>query len=262
MEIKEKVINENIRVHKEESTIYDSFHIEIYNWYEKQQTNKDIFFLKDQLSSYKEVNFLDVGCGTGNISLNFLDDDRYNIVGVDLSPDMIKQFAKKIPQEKVNRFNLVNAEIEEFLDKNRNKYDLITISSVLYHLHEPFCVFDKILSIIDSGGIIYLTHEPLVDEQKNNNIFSSIILLTDKVLSNFYWLYKFQRIPKFDYSVSDYHDGLDLERIKQRLSSDFDILYCQKYNVNRIGFLSFLSNIIGISCNFKIIAKKRAFKKK
>lgn len=254
MKTKKEVIDENIRVHKEESEIYDSFHIEIYNWYESKKTEKDIEFIKKMFSRKSKIDFLDVGCGTGHISGYFINDFNYNITGIDLSKQMIDCFKHKF--SRIRDVNLINSSIEDFLVKNNKKYDLVTISSVIHHLHDPYSSFEQLLDIINEDGVIYLTHEPLVANQQRQNLISKVINIIDKILSNFYWIYKFKRVPKIDYSVSDYHNGIDLELLTKLLNKNFNIIYIEKYSVNRIGALSFLSNLFGLSNNFKIIAQK------
>lgn len=256
--IRKKIIKENLRVHREESKIYDDFHIEIFNWYENNQTNKDIKYIKNLLKEEKVIKLLDIGCGTGNISLRFADDCRFKIDGVDLSKEMLEEFKKKIPLGK--NITLIHQGIKEFLSENIARYDVVTMCSTLHHLYKPYVLFSKILNIINKRGIIYLTHEPLYKNQQQKKFFSGIINFLDRVLSNFYYLYKLKKIPKINYTIADYYskEGIDTNKLKKLLEHDFNILRYQEYSANRMAITNLIDNkIIKTKKTFRLIVQKR-----
>lgn len=63
-----------------------------------QNTLSEIDFLEDVLGGRRDERVLDVGCGTGRHSLE-LAGRGYEVVGVDLSPDMIHQAVAKATAE-------------------------------------------------------------------------------------------------------------------------------------------------------------------
>jgi len=256
--MKRKIIEENLKVHQQESKIYDAFHIEIYNWYENKQINRDIEYIKNLFKNKKEVKLLDLGCGTGNISLRFVDDDKFKITGVDLSKEMLREFRKKIHSSRT--INLINLDLENFLNKNSGKYDLVTICSTLHHLYEPYQIFKEVLRFLNKGGAIYLTHEPLLKEQQKIKFFSTIINFFDRVISNFYWLYKLKEIPQIDHTIADYYskEGIDTKKLKEFLKENFNILYYKEYSVNRMALTNLIDNkLVKTKGSFKLIAQKK-----
>jgi len=256
--IKNKIIKENLRVHQEESKIYDDFHIEIFNRYENRRTNKDIDYIKNLFEKNKMINLLDIGCGTGNISLRFIADNRFRITAVDLSKEMLEKFKKKVDAYK--NITLICQSAEEFLSKNSKKYDVITIYSTLHHFYKPYSIFSKTLNIINKQGIIYLSHEPLCKKQQQKNLFSDVINFLDRVLSNFYYIYKLKKIPKINHTISDYYskEGIDVDKLKEMLKYNFNILSYQEYSVNRMAITNLIDNkTVRTKKSFKLIAQKR-----
>ena len=256
--IKNEIIKENLKVHKEESKIYDDFHIEIFNRYENHRINKDINYIKNLFEKNRMINLLDIGCGTGNIGLRFASDDRFRITAVDLSREMLEEFEKKVDAYK--NIVLIRQSAEEFLNKNSKKYDVITIYSTLHHFYKPYSIFSKALNIINKQGIIYLSHEPLCKKQQQKNLFSEVINFLDRVLSNFYYIYKLKKIPKIDHTIADYHskEGIDVDKLKKMLEYNFNILSCQEHSVNRMAITNLIDNkVVKTKKNFKLIAQRK-----
>jgi 2-polyprenyl-3-methyl-5-hydroxy-6-metoxy-1,4-benzoquinol methylase len=250
------VLTANRDVHKRESAIYDTYHSEIFNRYEKNRLQCDIVKICSLLADRQEIRMLDIGCGTGNISLRFIGDPRFKITALDISKEMIDMFRQKLrPGDTVK---LMQSSIEAYLDSKPPSFDLITINSVLHHLYQPYDVFQKLTKILNARGVLYIAHEPLSKNLCRNTIASRCINLADRILSHLYWLYKFKRIIRIDHTVSDFQrDGIDIEQLKTIMTPRFHI-HCDTFcAINRTGIATFIENRYLKTWNsFRFIAQK------
>lgn len=101
-------------------------------------------------SRNEKLQLLDIGCGTGAL-LEFLDSDKYSILGIDKSSEMINQARRK---------NIKNSEFRaaDILDFNsEKKFDIIisTFDSLNYILdyEDIEKVFSKTYDLINEEGI-------------------------------------------------------------------------------------------------------------
>ena len=94
---------------------------------------------------------LDVGCGGGQDS-KFLHDKGCEVLGIDLSEEMIKLAKEYAPEVDFKVIDLMDLE-------NSTQYDGIWCSRVFHNIsifeHDEF--FRKVDSLLKNGGILYLT---------------------------------------------------------------------------------------------------------
>jgi 2-polyprenyl-3-methyl-5-hydroxy-6-metoxy-1,4-benzoquinol methylase len=119
-----------------------------------QKSKKGIFAKKLDEQIPFNINILEVGCGTGQLS-NFLSLSNRNLLGVDASINSLKlahQFKK--------RHNLKNA---EFFQMNLFKpcfkpesFPLVICTGVLHHTPDPFKGFQSISKLVKPGGYIII----------------------------------------------------------------------------------------------------------
>ena len=130
------------------------------NWaYEYDNTlgnishHQELLDLVVRLSDMKNnVRILDIGCGTGLLSLKFLQTADCSIIGIDNSKEMLLIF-----KDKINRLNLrkrvvcklINASSLKF---NNNTFDIVASTVTLHHLKEKQRPLAKIYNILKSGG--------------------------------------------------------------------------------------------------------------
>ena len=99
---------------------------------------------------------LDIGCGTGWTSV-FLARMSYEVVGIDVAPDMIEAaLANK------DRYGTVNANFEvgdfEALPY-RNEFDVVTSYHSLHHAEDEAAVIRSVFAALRPGGV-FVTAEP------------------------------------------------------------------------------------------------------
>ena len=85
--IREKILEENIRVHKLENNRYLDRHPEQTNYFQSRILRKTVSHVCSFLDK-TSGDILELGCGTGYLYLEFLK-LGYRITGVDLSAEMI-----------------------------------------------------------------------------------------------------------------------------------------------------------------------------
>ena len=109
---REKVLEENKRVHKLENHFYLDRHPEQTNFYQSRIVRKTVDQVCSLLNS-KNSDILELGCGTGYLYLEFLK-RGYKITGVDISSDMIRVLEEKIQENDKKSSRLVVNDVETF----------------------------------------------------------------------------------------------------------------------------------------------------
>ncbi len=95
---------------------------------------------------------LDIGCGTGLLSLKFLEKANCLIYGIDNSPEMLEIFKGKI--SKLNLSEKISLELEdaENLDFKNENFDIIASTVTLHHVKDKYPVIKKIHNLLKPGG--------------------------------------------------------------------------------------------------------------
>ena len=151
--------------------IYDSFYD-----YKKECDNIEEIFLKHSKESIKEV--LDLGCGTGNLCMKFIDTGYYNITAVDHSKDMLNILRIKIKDKKIR---LVLSEAGTFLKKIKpKKYDIVVISAALHHFPDYLAILKAVIAI--KPKILYIVNSPLPYKQRKITILSKIFSMIGVIM--------------------------------------------------------------------------------
>jgi 2-polyprenyl-3-methyl-5-hydroxy-6-metoxy-1,4-benzoquinol methylase len=101
----------------------------------------------------KNCNYiLDVGCGTGELTKK-LTLFGENIIGIDISENMLQEAKKRNYDEKIN---YINTSAENYLKKTDKRFDIIISIAALHHMNE-----EKILGLMknkltENGKILIL----------------------------------------------------------------------------------------------------------
>ena len=114
------------------------------------------------LQKFKHINILDLGCGTGLISI-FLSNklgDKAKVTGIDIkdirlnSAHALKSQFEKVFNRKLH-CDFINTSILD-IDPNQ-KYDLIWIEEGLHHMEPRKTVIKKIERILNTNGLLVLS---------------------------------------------------------------------------------------------------------
>ena len=97
-------------------------------------------------------HILDIGCGTGLLSLKFLEAAECTITGIDLSEDMLNIWKDRI--EKLNLQNRVNIKLmnAEKMDFEDSTFDIIASTVTLHHVKNKQPTLNKIYRLLKPGG--------------------------------------------------------------------------------------------------------------
>ena len=107
---------------------------------------------KKVISKLMELNpsgktLLDIGSGHGYI-LNEAEKNSIKAFGIEPSKDLYMKSSKK--------YNVMNANLDNFIKVNRNKFDYICLIHVIEHLEEPWLINKDLHRLLNSNGIVYI----------------------------------------------------------------------------------------------------------
>lgn len=114
------------------------------------------YIIQEKLGSLnlaKNSKVLDLGCGTGIVGKTIIDQFP-NIVGVDISSNMIKETRKKEIYT-----TLYTNDIHDFLLKNEEKFDLIIAADVFIYIGNIQTIFTDIKKCLSKQGYFIFTIE-------------------------------------------------------------------------------------------------------
>jgi len=124
---------------------------------------------------FKNQHILDLGCGTGKFLHNY-----YELGAICSGVDLVNNFQF---QNKRN-YKLINSNFQNFLKKNRKKFDLIFIFEFLEHLtlNEREVLFKYLPKILNTNGMIFLStlNRNIVSKFMSINIAENLLKLLPK----------------------------------------------------------------------------------
>ena len=124
---------------------------------------------------FKNQHILDLGCGTGKFLHNY-----YELGAICSGVDLVNNFQF---QNKKN-YKLINSNFQNFLKKNRKKFDVIFIFEFLEHLtlNERKVLFKYLPKILKTNGIIFLStlNRNIVSTFMSINIAENLLKLLPK----------------------------------------------------------------------------------
>lgn len=117
------------------------------------RSDEIIKIILDNAGVAEGSDVLDVACGTGVLIPDYLARNVKHVVGIDISPEMVKIATKKFPQENVE---IVCGDVET-AELGRD-FDRIVVYNAFPHFPEP----EKLLRVLSSklrpGGTLTVAH--------------------------------------------------------------------------------------------------------
>lgn len=267
-ELKEKILEENRRVHARENALYLTRHPEQTNFYQTRVLENMLEQICRRLPGQRDAGpkaqILDLGCGTGYLYLPLLA-RGYQMRGVDLSEDLIRVLENSIPPHLKANSKLEVSDVLEFARHDSTLYDAVVISALLHHLFDYEQVLKTFCCKLKPGGILLVFFEPL-----KQAIASPLRYALHKALSRmeetFYKMEMSLRgIPLFedDYHLSDYQrqfGGIDPNHLIELSQAEgMEVLALEKYCARRYGLSALIANhLLGTQNTFNLLMKKKA----
>ncbi|MBN2208525.1 MAG: methyltransferase domain-containing protein [Candidatus Coatesbacteria bacterium] len=258
------VIAANIQVHRVEAPHYDALHFEERNFFERKRRMRALAVVKRELADRERtLAALDVGCGTGKMSL-LLADNGFDVTSLDLSFPMLSVFKERLRQEnRTAKPKLVCADMFSFLADCPRQFDLIVFCGTLHHVRDVSEALRLASSRLCDGGIILITHEPLKQaiSSKLRYFFHRILAVLDEALYRLCIRSLPDEAKRIDYTMSDFQrqfGGIDPEDVASILKSNgLSIIEVQKYCARRFGLSCVAANTLIRSENtFQVIARR------
>ena len=113
--------------------------------------------VKKFLGDLTNVRILDIGCGDGSLSLQFLSDSNH-LTLVDISDNMLTRVKDKIPERLAANIRLVNDSFEAI--KDTEQFDVILCVGVIAHVPVVDALFAKIAAVLKPGGVLIIETTP------------------------------------------------------------------------------------------------------
>lgn len=117
-----------------------------------QEENLDYWvnLITQQIGSYDDIDFLDLGCGTGRFSIPIAIKTPYRVTGADNSEEMLEKAKAKPGGERVE-WEIQDAWALSYPDQS---YDVVFMSHLLHHTPNPLAVIRECYRVLRPGGVL------------------------------------------------------------------------------------------------------------
>ena len=205
--LRDKIHEANVAVHRFEAEYYELLHPEVYCKQEQRRINS-VLKQVDKLITDNQKKALDFGAGTGNLTGKLLR-MNYKVTAIDISAEMCRILKKKFKTYiEAKKLFVINSPIED-VSFNRNEFDLITCYSVLHHLPAYVDAIQRLSTFLKNVGVMYLDHEASPFYWKNESrsmahLLKHVYFHSNPLLNTLYFQITSVNIPSLDYRLSDY----------------------------------------------------------
>ena len=113
--------------------------------------------VKEFLGDINNVRILDIGCGDGSLSLQFLNKTN-SITFVDISDKMLEKVKEKVPPNLASNVLLINDSFDALSDDKF--FDIVICVGVIAHVPSVDLLFDKIVKVLKKNGLLIVETTP------------------------------------------------------------------------------------------------------
>lgn len=96
------------------------------------------------------ANIIDFACGTGLVGKYLSEHGYKNIVGLDVSPNMLEEASNKGVYSELHEHTL--GQPEDFPVQFKNNFDFVTCSGLINNNHMDYLLFEEMLLSLKKGG--------------------------------------------------------------------------------------------------------------
>jgi 2-polyprenyl-3-methyl-5-hydroxy-6-metoxy-1,4-benzoquinol methylase len=113
--------------------------------------------VKEFLGDINNAKILDIGCGDGSLSLQFLNKTN-SITFVDISDKMLEKVREKVPLDLMSNALLINDSFDAVSDDDF--FDIVICVGVIAHVPSIDLLFNKIAKVLKKNGLLILETTP------------------------------------------------------------------------------------------------------
>ena len=190
-----------------------------YSRYRPMYPSSLIRFLVEQFSLNGEQNLLDLGSGTGQLTVRFSDWCN-KIVGIDIEPEMINE-AKRLHQElRLEKIQWFNGTLEQYKELHNDQFAIVTIAKAFHWMDRPR-VLEELYDLIPNGGGVAI----IDDYDPNKSLEPWQVKLNELIVK---WYGKERRAGKSTYT----HPVISHEEIIANSQFEVEVHTLPTYEIN------------------------------
>ena len=162
MPIREGLVVSNKFLFKQGNAIYDDFYADIYDYlvFNEVKNEYEIGAIINNSTPNEKSIIADIGSGTGH-HVKSLSDKNLNVIGVDISPSMVKKAAETNPTV-ASQFKVGNALNGNLFQENSLTH-ILCLYFTIYYMDDKMRFFNNCMNWLMPGGFL-IVH--LVDKYK------------------------------------------------------------------------------------------------
>ena len=146
---------------KKGQDIYDDFYANVYDYLVFNEVKNDYevgVILNKNVPNTKSV-VLDVGCGTGHHVAKISQNNNLEVIGIDISPSMIKKAKENYPNLNFKQANVLNRDVFH----NNMFTHILALYFTIYYIEDKATFFNNCMEWLMPGGYLVMH---LVDRYK------------------------------------------------------------------------------------------------
>jgi len=151
MPVKEGMVNSESFLFKQGDNVYDDFYVDIYDYlvFSGLKNDYEVGTIINSTTPTETSTIVDIGCGTGH-HVSSLAAKNLNIIGVDISPSMIKKAKQNYPNL---NFQVGNA-LDNGLFKMNSLTHVLCLYFTIYYFKDKRHFFDNCMDWLMPGGYL------------------------------------------------------------------------------------------------------------
>jgi len=160
--IKENFTDHDKFLFKQGQEIYDDFYVEIYDYlvFNQIKNNFEVGVIINDSNPNSKSVIADIGCGTGH-QVSELSANNLNVIGIDISPSMIKTAKKNYPD--ISDHFKVGDGLNSMLFQDSSLTHILCLYFTIYYIKDKMQFFYNCMSWLMPGGYLIIH---LVDRYK------------------------------------------------------------------------------------------------
>lgn len=135
---------------------------------------ESLFNTLGNIIDFEGINVLDLFAGTGSISYEFVSRGAKDVTAIEMSMTQIEFVKKMCSKLKINNLHVYRSEVQRFLDKCKEQYDII-FADPPYQMGNIEVIIESVLNgkLLKDNGIFILEHNKEHSFIQHNNLFDS-----------------------------------------------------------------------------------------